>query len=122
MSDTTTPTTMENWIEHRREDDGELVGFLAPNGDRFIAMTVFGTPLAQPSDRADAEDVLDTRGLGYLAERWQLQVDDQTQILVEINEASPERVVVHNVDFSSGLDHGHRFTLTAPVGNLLTLC
>lgn len=122
MTDATTPTTMRDWIEHRREDDGELVGFLAPIGDRFIAMTVFGSQLAQPLDRPDAKDVLDTRGLSYLAARWQLQVDDQTQILVEINEASPECVVVHSVDFSSGLDHGHRFTLAAPVGDLLTRC
>lgn len=120
MTDATTDGSAKDWIEHRREDDGELVGFLAPIDDRFIAMTVFGSPLTEPSDRADVLDVLDTSGLSCLAERWQMQVDDQTQILVEIDEASRERVVVHNVDFSSGLDHGHRFTLAAPVGDLLT--
>ncbi len=30
MTERMTPTRIEDWIEHRREDDGELVGFLAP--------------------------------------------------------------------------------------------
>lgn len=116
---TTTSSNIEDWIEHRREEDDELVGFLAPIGDRFIAMTVFGTPLAKPADRVDAEHLLNDSGLSYLAERWSLQIDDQSQISVEIVEASPEQVVVQNVDFGSGFDHGHRFTLQAPVGDQL---
>lgn len=43
------PTEIQHWVEHRREDDGELVGFLAPTGDGFTAMTVFGSPLADPA-------------------------------------------------------------------------
>lgn len=122
MSEGLNPATIENWIEHRREGDGELVGFLAPVSDsgRFLAMTVFGSPLTEPSDRAEAEDVLDTSGLSYLADRWLLQIDELTRIEVEIVEASPERVVVHNVDFGSGLDHGHRFSLAAPAEGRLT--
>ena len=117
MTERLTPTRIEDWIEHRREDDGEPVGFLAPTGDRFIPMTVFGAALAEPSDRVGAEDALDASGLSYLADRWRLQVDEQTHTEVEIVEASPERVVVQNVDIGSGLDHGHRFALTAPVDN-----
>lgn len=114
------PSEMREWIEHRRDDDGELVGFLAPDGDQFTAMTVFGSPLAEPAERLDAEGVLDTCGLGYLADRWRLQVQDGQRIEVEIVEASPERVVVKNVDFSSDLDHGHRIALPAPVAAQLT--
>lgn len=119
MTNTTT-TTMEDWIEHRRDEDDELVGFLAPIGDRFTAMTMFGTPLAEPTNRADAEELLNNSGLSYLIGRWHLQIDDRTaHIEVEIVEASPEQVVVQNVDFGSNLDHGHRFTLKAPVGDQL---
>ncbi len=64
------PTEIQDWVEHRREDDGELVGFLAPTGDGFTAMTVFGSPLADPAERVEAERVLDTSGLSYLADRW----------------------------------------------------
>lgn len=113
-------TEIQDWVEHRREDDGELVGFLAPTGDGFTAMTVFGSSLADPAERVDAERVLDTSGLSYLADRWQLQVDEGQRIEVEIVEASPEQVVVKNVDFSSGLAHGHRIALTVPVEDRLT--
>ncbi len=83
-------------------------------------MTVFGSPLAEPSNRVDAEDVLETCGLSYLSDRWQLQVGEGQPIEVEIVEASPGQVVVKNVDFSSGLDHGHRFSLAAPAEDRLT--
>jgi len=59
-------------------------------------------------------------GLSYLAERWNLKRERQAPIQVEIVEASPQRVVVKNVDFSSGLDHGHRKALVAPVAERLT--
>ncbi len=112
-------TEVEDWIAHHRDDDGELIGFLAPAGRAFTAMTVFGSPLAEPADRLQAESVLDSCGLSYLADRWRLRLDDGRSIEVEIVEASPERAVVKNVDFASGLDHGHRMALTAPVGDRL---
>lgn len=120
MSTANHTAEVREWIEHRRDGDGELVGFLVQTGDRFTAMTVFGSPLAEPAERDAAERVLDASGLSYLADRWWLHVDDQQHIEVEIVGASPERVVVKNVDFNSGLDHGHRIALVAPVGRELT--
>jgi len=112
---------MSEWIEHRRGHDDELLGFLVPGGGWFTPVTVFGYPIAEPTDREDAEGSLDRLGLSYLAERWELAWEDQAPIQVEIVEASPQRVVVKNVDFGSKLDYGTRFTLSTPVDGRLTL-
>jgi hypothetical protein len=109
------------WIEHRRAEDDELIGFLVPDGEWFVPVTMFGYPIAASAAREAAEEELDRRGLRYLAERWTLQLQGQSPIQVEIVEASPQKVVVKNVDFSSGLDHGTRFTIQAPVDYQLTL-
>jgi hypothetical protein len=98
-----------------------LLGFLVPDGEWFTPVTVFGYPIAEPTDRDDAEESLDRIGLSYLAERWNLKRERQAPIQVEIVEASPQRVVVKNVDFGSELDYGTRFTLSAPVDGRLTL-
>lgn len=107
------------WIEHRRTDDNELLGFLVPDGEGFVPVTVFGSELAASAAREEAEAELNRRGLSYLAERWTLQLEDQAPIQVEIVEASPQEVVVQNVDFGSGLDYGTRFTVKAPVDSQL---
>jgi hypothetical protein len=121
MTDQCNRRPSSEWIEHRRADDDELVGFLVPDGDQFVPVTVFGYPIAQSAPRGESEGELDRRGLSYLAERWVLRLPDQTSIQVEIAEASPAQVVVQSVDLFSGLDYGTRFTLHAPVDGRLTL-
>ncbi len=112
---------ISEWIAHRREHDDELLGFLAPGGVRVQPhVTVFGYPIADPTDREEAKESLDRLGLSYLAERWTLEREGQEPIQVEIVEASPERVVVKNVDFGSELEYGTRFALSAPVDERLT--
>jgi len=64
---------MSDWIEHRRGHDDELLGFLVPGGGWFTPVTVFGYPIAEPTDRQNAEGSLDRLGLSYLAERWSLR-------------------------------------------------
>lgn len=105
-----------HWTEHRRDDDGELLGYLAPadNGSHQ-AVTVFGYPLGDTSDREDAERTLDAIGLSYLADRWLLHREDRDPINVQIVEATPSSVTVANVDYGSNLDYGHQFTLATPV-------
>ncbi len=112
---------MREWIEHRRAHDDELLGFLVPDGLRFTPVTVFGYSIAAPADREDAEETLNRLGLSYLAERWTLHREGQAPIQVEVVEASPQRVVVKNVDFGSDHEYGTRFTLDAPVDGRLTL-
>lgn len=113
---------MSGWIERRRGHDDELLGFLVPGGGWLTPVTVFGDPIAEPTDREDAEGSLDRLGLSYLVERRNLQREGQAPIQVKIvEEASPERVVVKNVDFGSNLDYGARFNLSTPVDGRLSL-
>ncbi|RKF23943.1 hypothetical protein [Micromonospora globbae] len=106
----------EHWIPHRRQDDGELLGYLVPVEEGvFAPVTVFGHPLGEAGDREDVERTLDAVGLSYLADRWMLQLPERDEpIAVQLVEASPERLVVQNVDFGYEGDYGTRFHLDVP--------
>lgn len=81
------------WRPYRRAEDDELLGYLRPVDDlaeRFVPVTVFGYPLGNEADEHDAQHVLDSVGLSYLADRWLLTLDEHPDpISVEIVEASP---------------------------------
>src|SRR6185312_4764050 len=92
----------ETWLESRRDEDGELLGFLRPgdaSGDasggapgQFVPVTVFGYPLGPAGDEDDAQRVLEAVGLSYLADRWSLALDGRPDpIAVQIVEASPQQ-------------------------------
>lgn len=105
------------WREHRRDDDDELIGYVAARTDDFVAYTLFGYPLAECADESDAEHALESAGLSYLAERWLLAVDGRDEpIAVALVEATPATVVVKNVDLGyEEADWGTPFTLDVPV-------
>lgn len=111
------------WIPYRRAEDDELLGYLRPvDGavDRFLPVTVFGYPLGDDAEEGDAQRVLDSTGLSYLAGRWLLTVDGRSEPLaVEIVEASPEQLRVKNVDYGHEADIGKIFVLEVPPGPAL---
>lgn len=83
-----------DWIEHRR-DDGERVGWIVPHGDAFLAYDILGRLAAAESiDWMAAEEALETRGIGFLAGRHQLQLPDGTERPVRISEVNTTRIVV----------------------------
>lgn len=106
-----------NWREHRRSEDDELIGYVAACDGSFAAYTLFGYPLGDNLDESEAERVLEAAGLRYLAERWMLAIDGRDEpIAVEIVEARPATVTVKNVDvgYEDG-EWGTPFTLDVPV-------
>ena len=109
---------------HRDEND-ELLGFLAPAGDTpglVTPMTVFGYPLGAAQPDTDALRVLASTGLSYLAERWTLTLAAHSDpISVQIVEASPERLTLQSVDDGHPLGYGTRFELPTPVDHRLAL-
>lgn len=107
---------MQTWLPHRREEDDELLGFLVPDGELFVPVTIFGYVLGTAVDEHDAVTVLESVGLSYLAERWTLRLETGAAISVQLVEARPDRVVVKNVDFGHDGDYGELFRLDAPVG------
>lgn len=44
-------------------DDGELIGFITQQDERWVPCAVFGLPLGEPDSREHAEDVLHGHGL-----------------------------------------------------------
>lgn len=57
----------------RREEDGELCGFVEERDGRWIALSVFGGVLHESHDRDDARRYVLDHGLASLAERWVLR-------------------------------------------------
>jgi hypothetical protein len=85
-------------LEVRREEDGELVGFVAPSGNRWHALTVFGAPLAEHESRARAERDLRERGLSVLAARWWFEDDAGDLVPTYLAEVTPRSVVAQLTD------------------------
>ncbi|MFC0544801.1 hypothetical protein [Kutzneria chonburiensis] len=105
----------DDWIAHHRDKDGELLGYLRPVGDRFEPVTLFGHPLAGPSDEYDAAAVLDSVGLSYLAERWRLTLPDRVEpVAVQVVEVDPDTVRLKNV----GHTGDRHFSLPVPTDRL----
>jgi hypothetical protein len=116
----------QTWRQYRRAEDNELLGYLRPVDDapgRYIPVTVFGYALGDPTDEYDAEQILEAVGLSYLADRWLLTLDGRTEpISVQIVEASPQRLLVKNVDFGYEGDIGKTFVLDVPADGRLQRC
>lgn len=87
-----------SWEQYHRQDDGELIGYLAPSGEAVVPMTLLGTPLDDPTDPWSAEQVLEQTGLSYLADRWLLRHEDGSEQRVVLIEVDPERAVVGDAD------------------------
>ncbi len=88
-----------DWIEHRRSDDGERVGWIKPVGDGFVAVDLLGREKTNVVDWMLAEETLDALGLRYLAEPHELRLDDGTWLRVRIAEVTPLRVRVKQDDW-----------------------
>ncbi|MBB5633312.1 hypothetical protein BKA04_001535 [Cryobacterium mesophilum] len=85
----------DDWIEHRREGDHELVGWIAPDGDGFRAYDILGRPVGDGVlDWVAAEEALEVRGIGFLAARHRLRLADGSERPVRISEVNTTRVVV----------------------------
>lgn len=79
----------------RREDDDELVGFVAHEGGnaRWQSRTVFGGLLGEHHDAESARAQVEQIGMSSLAERWWIDLGTGWEAC-SLVEASPERLVV----------------------------
>ena len=112
-----------DWIEHRRSGDGELLGWMAADGDGFRVHDLLGRErTAEPIDWLAAEELLDALGIGYLADRWTLAFDDGSARPVRIAEASARGVTVVADEFGAASAVGadlERFRLPVPAPDAL---
>ncbi|MGW8482894.1 hypothetical protein ACWGJP_07125 [Microbacterium sp. NPDC055903] len=89
---------------HRR-DDGELLGWIHPAGDAWVAVDVLGRPASDAVDWLEAEAALEEHGLAWLADPWMLEGESEAPLRVRIVEVTPTeagragRIVVKIDDF-----------------------
>lgn len=106
-----------DWIEHRRPD-GEVLGWMVPEGEGFRVRDLLGRELTpRPVDWLEGEELLESLGIGYLADRWELTLPDGTRRPVRIAEASPRGVTVVGDEYGAASAVGavlDRFRLPFP--------
>jgi ABC-type arginine transport system ATPase subunit len=75
---------------------------MVPAGDGFHVVDLLGRQrTADPVEWPDAEAVLETLGIGYLADRYSLRLPDGVERRVRIAEVSASAIVVLADDFGS---------------------
>lgn len=78
-----------------REDDGELLGFVAQDKAGWEAQTIFGYSMMRAEDRVTAENTVRAQGLGYLTGIWEyLDSEDQKWHACILKEVYENRVVI----------------------------
>lgn len=93
-----------DWTPHRR-DDGELLGWIHPDGDAWVAVDVLGRRASDAVEWLDAEAALEERGIGWLADPWMLEGEGDRPLRVRILEVTPDeegvpgRILVKVDDF-----------------------
>jgi hypothetical protein len=97
-----------SWIPHRRGTDRELIGWIRPEGDEWVAVSLFGEDVSGPLEWVDAEEALEAVGLAWLAEPWMLEREGREPVRVRIVDVSPAtadaregRVVVKTEDYGA---------------------
>jgi hypothetical protein len=122
-----------HWDVVRRPDDGETVGYLAPDGDLVVPVTLVGTPLGTARSEADATALVVTGGLAALDGRWWCRLPDTLRRGV-LDAGEPDRgwgwrpVVLVEVsptgcrvrpEWPAPAELGGQALLPVPVGGLL---
>jgi hypothetical protein len=90
-----------DWVPHLRPADREVLGWIRPDGDRWVPVSLLGHDLTGGVEWPDAEEALETAGLAWLSGVWLLERPDDEPVRVRIVEVTPERVVVQTDDFGA---------------------
>jgi hypothetical protein len=86
-----------NWIEHRRSDR-EVLGWMRPEADGFVVIDLLGRELSGPTDWFSAEELLESTGIGYLADPFEM-LHNGSWVRVRLTEVSPDGIRVKNEDW-----------------------
>ena len=89
-----------DWIEHRRHDR-ELVGWIRPEGDDFVAVDLLGRERTDAVDWLTAEETLEGIGIGYLADAYEMLLPDGRWLRVRITEVSTDEIRVKRDDWGA---------------------
>jgi len=95
-----------DWIEHRRAGhDSERLGWIRPaaseEGDGFVVIDLLGREISGVLDWLEAEETLEAAGIGYLADPYELLLEDGRWLRVRIVEVSPDGIRVKRDDWGA---------------------
>lgn len=107
-----------DWIEHQR-GDGELLGWMRATSDGFVAIDLLGRELTDVVDWLTAEETLDDTGIGYLADPFELRLDDGRWLRVRLTEVSAEAIRAKKEDWGDMTSSPVYYTVEFPVGDRL---
>ena len=105
----------QEWIEHRRGTDGELLGWITPVDEGFVVIDLLGRPRTGVVDWLSAEEALEELGLSYLAELYELRLESGGWLRVRIAEVTPTTIRVKKDDWGAVGAPQIYYTLAFPV-------
>ncbi|OII39248.1 hypothetical protein [Plantibacter sp. MMLR14_011] len=88
-----------DWIEHRRSEDRERLGWMKSVGEGFVVIDLLGRQRTEALDWFHAEEALDEIGMGYLADPHELRLEDGSWLRVRIAEVSTSGIRVKKDDW-----------------------
>lgn len=109
----------EDWIEHRRGIDGELLGWMRPQGEGFVVIDLLGRERSAALDWLDAEELLEGLGIGYLADPFELRLESGAWLRVRLGEVSSRRIRVKKDDWGDMTAPQLFYDLPFPPGDAL---
>lgn len=104
-----------DWIELRRSGDRELLGWILAEEDGFVPIDLLGRRRSDVVDWLTAEETLESAGIGYLADPYELQLDGGHWLRVRLTEVSPEAIKVKKDDWGAIDAPQLNFTLPFPM-------
>lgn len=78
----------------KREDDGELLGFVAKDPTSWTARTIFGYVIARADTQTSAASIVRSKGLSILKGMWRFQDTDGEWYPCVLKETYENRVIV----------------------------
>lgn len=96
-------------------DDGEAVGYVAPDGEAFVALDLLGTELGRAGWEDEARDVVVVRGLASVGRSWDWTDDTGTARRVHVVHVRPGAATVRTGHANVVGADGRTFTLELPV-------
>jgi len=93
----------------------------AEEGDGFVVIDLLGREISGVVDWLEAEEMLDALGIGYLADPYELLLEDGRWLRVRITEVSPEVIRVKRDDWGAIDIPLIEYTVAFPVPDELRL-
>ncbi|MCI1832860.1 MAG: hypothetical protein LKI77_07980 [Bifidobacterium sp.] len=90
-----------NWIEYRRDSDGERLGWIIDNNESYTVVDLLGHQRFTTDDWLKAEQYLEDLGLMYLSEQYEMRTASHEWIPVRITGVSSKEIQVKTEDFGA---------------------